>query len=61
MNAEQYEDLIVELSKYGTSQIRKMIDEYRQGPRRCDCQYPIYEFLKEKLEIGDRRKKKGLM
>ncbi|MDK9708385.1 MAG: hypothetical protein OEL83_15180 [Desulforhopalus sp.] len=58
MNPQQYEDLLVELSRYGTAQIRKIVDEYRKGPRRSDCQYPFYEFLKEKLERGGGTKKK---
>jgi hypothetical protein len=60
MTKEQRDDLITELSLYSPSQIRTMIREYQELPRNNDCDYPFYEFLKEKLEIEGYWKKVGL-
>lgn len=60
MTEAQRDDLIVELSIYGPSQIREIVAEYEQRPKPDDCNYPFYEFLKEKLEIEGYWKKVGI-
>ncbi|MBU1568812.1 MAG: hypothetical protein KJ630_24700 [Proteobacteria bacterium] len=60
MTEEQRDDLITELTIYSPIQIRKIISEYQQLPIKMDCEYPFYEFLKEKLEIEGYWKKVGL-
>jgi hypothetical protein len=60
MTEEQRDDLITELTLYEPSQIRKILAEYRQRPKRMDSSFPFYEFLKEKLEIEGYWKKVGL-
>jgi hypothetical protein len=60
MNGAQRDDLIVELSLYNPSQIRKIVAEYQQRPMPDNCNYSFYEFLREKLEIDGYWKKVGL-
>ena len=60
MTEEQRYDLMTELTLYSPSQIRQMVSEYRQHPKRHDDDFPFYEFLKEKLEIEGYWKKIGL-
>ncbi len=60
MTEEQRDDLITELTLYSPAQIRKFLSEYQQIPRPNDCNFPFYEFLKERLEIEGYWKKIGL-
>jgi len=60
MTEAQRDDLIIELSLYDPSQIREIIADYQQRPKPEDCEFPFYEFLKEKLEIDGYWKKVGL-
>ena len=60
MTEAQRDDLIIELSLYDPSQIREIIADYQQRPKPDDCEFPFYEFLKEKLEIDGYWKKVGL-
>ena len=60
MTEEQCDDLIIELSLYAPSQIRELVEDYQRHPRRNDCEFPFYEFLKENLEIEGYWKKVGL-
>ncbi|MCP4338745.1 MAG: hypothetical protein GY799_07615 [Desulfobulbaceae bacterium] len=60
MTEAQRDDLIVELSLYPPSQIREMVEEYQQGRKPNNYNFPFYEFLKEKLEIEGYLKKVGL-
>ena len=50
MTEAQRDDLILELSLYSPSQIRQIVANYQQRPKPDDCNYPFYEFLKDKLE-----------
>ncbi len=61
MTEEQRDDLIIELSLYAPSQIRKMVEDYQQQRKPNDYEFPFYEFLKEKLEIEGYWKKVGLV
>lgn len=60
MTEEQRDDLITELTLYSPTQIRKFLAEFQQIPKRKNCNFPFYEFLKEKLEIEGYWKKVGL-
>jgi hypothetical protein len=60
MTEEQRDDLIIELSLYAPSQIREFVADYQQHRNPNDCNFPFYEFLKEKLEIEGYWKKVGL-
>ena len=60
MTEEQRDDLITELTIYSPTQILELLAEYQQIPGRKNCDFPIYEFLKEKLEIEGYLKKVGL-
>jgi hypothetical protein len=60
MTEAQRDDLMVELSLYNPSQVREMIAEYQQRPKPDNCNYPFYEFLREKLEIDGYWKSVGL-
>ena len=60
MTEEQRDDLIIELSLYSPSQIREIVADYQQRRKTSDCNFPFYEFLKEKLEIEGYWKKVGL-
>jgi hypothetical protein len=54
MTEAQRDDLITELSLQSSTQIRKIVAEYIKLPKSNACEFPFYEFLKEKLEIeGD--------
>lgn len=60
MTEEQRDDLMTELTLYSPTQIRNFLAEYQLIPRRHDCNFPFYEFLKGKLEIEGYWKKVGL-
>ncbi len=60
MTEEQRDDLITELTLYSPTQIRQFLAEYQQSPRGGECNFPFYEFLKERLEIEGYWKKIGL-
>jgi hypothetical protein len=60
MTEEQRDYLIIELSLYGPSQVREIVADYQQRRKPNDCEFPFYEFLKEKLEIEGYWKKVGL-
>lgn len=60
MTEAQRDDLIIELSIYEPSQIRKIVTEYQEHPKPDNCDYPFYEFLREKLEIDGYWKQVGL-
>ena len=61
MTEEQRDDLITELSLYSPVKIREFLAEYQQSPKRHESNFPLYEFLKEKLEIEGYWKKIGLI
>jgi len=46
--------------KRSPSQIREIVADYQQCRKPDDCNFPIYKFLKEKLEIEVYLKKAGL-
>lgn len=60
MTEAQRDYLIVELSLYNPSQVREIVAEYQQRPTPEYCDYPFYEFFREKLEIDGYWKKVGL-
>ena len=60
MTKYQRDDLLIELSLYSPTQIRNFLSEYQQIPKRKNCDFSFYEFLKEKLEIEGYWKKVGL-
>lgn len=60
MTEAQRDDLIVELSIYEPSQVRNIVAEYQQSLKPDNCDYPFYEFLREKLEIDGYWKQVGL-
>ena len=60
MTEKQRDDLITELTSYSPKQIREFLAEYLQIPKRQNCNFSFYEFLKEKLEIEGHWKKVGL-
>lgn len=52
MTEAQRDYLITELSLCSPTQIRKIVAEYMQLPTSNDNQFPFYDFLERKLEIG---------
>lgn len=61
MTEAQRDYLIEELSSYSPSQIRQIVADYQQRSKTDNCDYPFYQFLKEKLEIEEHWKKVGLV
>ncbi len=59
MTEEQRDDLVTELTLYSPRPIRDFFAEYQQIPRRHDCSFPFYEFLKENLKLKVTGKKSG--
>jgi hypothetical protein len=59
MTEEMRDDLITLLTLHNPTQIRKILCEYQQLPKKKDCEYLFYEFLKEKFENESYSKKPG--
>lgn len=60
MTDDQRDDLMIELNLYSPIQIREFVREFKQVPKPANCDFPLYEYLKERLEIEGYWKKVGL-